>query len=85
MKFSDGSTVEIPLPKDGKDGKNGKDGKDGKPGPQGEPAPHSSSSFGGIIASFLKSLVNLSTGIPLIGGIIGKLLQFFESLTGMKF
>lgn len=85
VKFSDGSTVEIPLPKDGKDGKNGKDGKDGKPGPQGEPAPHSSSSFGGIIASFLKSLVNLSTGIPLIGGIIGKLLQFFESLTGMKF
>ena len=79
VKFSDGSTVEIPLPKDGKDG------KDGKPGPQGEPAPHSSSSFGGIIASFLKSLVNLSTGIPLIGGIIGKLLQFFESLTGMKF
>ena len=90
MKFSDGSTVEIPLPKDGKDGvdgKPGKDGKDGKPGPQGpkgEQGEVPSSSVGGIFGSIMKTLASLFTGPTLLGGFFGKLMDLLKNLSGLQ-
>lgn len=90
VKFSDGSTVEIPLPKDGKDGmdgKPGKDGKDGKPGPQGpkgEQGEAPSSSVGGIFDSIMKALASLFTGPSLLGGFFSKIMDLLKTLSGMQ-
>ena len=93
VKFSDGSTVEIPLPKDGKDGQDGKDGRDGKDGKDAEPAPKkpqedqsdvSSSSAGGIFGSILKTLASLFTGPTLLGSFFSKIMDLLKTLSGMR-
>ena len=93
VKFSDGSTVEIPLPKDGKDGQDGKDGRDGKDGKDAEPAPKkpqedqsdvSSSSAGGIFGSILKTLASLFTGPTLLGSFFSRIMDLLKTLSGMR-
>lgn len=81
VKFSDGSTVEIPLPKDGKDGK---DGKPGPQGPKGEQGEVPSSSVGGIFGFIMKTLATLFTGPTLLGGFFSKIMDLLKTLSGMQ-